>query len=102
MLVVIELCIGVCCVPNAFGARRHDAPGVVDRAPGVRKSHAASKPPAPRRRLHRKTWAARNVNIYYRWSAEQLMLGGVDPGQIGKLGADNRQEQSKKGAASSR
>ncbi|MBP0589615.1 hypothetical protein J8I87_07760 [Paraburkholderia sp. LEh10] len=41
-----------------------------------------SRPAAHRNR--RKSKKTRRPDIFYRWSAEQLMLGGVNPSQIGK------------------
>ncbi|MEM5387195.1 hypothetical protein VSR68_26860 [Paraburkholderia phymatum] len=51
------------------------------------KVHAPK--PMPARTIRRKHHAgrrtgARRPNIYYRWSSEQLMLGGVNPSGIGK------------------
>ncbi|MPW16430.1 hypothetical protein GCT13_05660 [Paraburkholderia sp. CNPSo 3157] len=45
--------------------------------------------PMPERAIRRKHKAvrktgARRPNVYYRWSTEQLMLGGVNPSGIGK------------------
>lgn len=50
------------------------------------KDHASR--PATARTKRRKGKAARRTgarrsNLYYRWSAEQLMLGGVNPSRIG-------------------
>jgi hypothetical protein len=40
--------------------------------------------------------------MFYRWSDEQLMLGGVSPSQIGKRDEDANGKQTSKGAASAK
>jgi hypothetical protein len=40
--------------------------------------------------------------VFYRWSDEQLTLGGVSPSQIGKRDEDANGKQASKGAASAK
>jgi len=44
---------------------------------GVEKHHATHK-------KHHARKSARRTDVMYRWSADELMLGGVDPASIGK------------------
>jgi hypothetical protein len=39
--------------------------------------------PQPPRKIRRKKKIPRRSDVFYRWSAEQLMLGGVNPSRIG-------------------
>ncbi|MEX3933439.1 hypothetical protein AB4Y32_16805 [Paraburkholderia phymatum] len=47
----------------------------------------AQKPKRARTIRHKRKTGGRHPDIYYRWSTEQLMLGGVNPSGIGKEAA---------------
>ena len=94
--------------PRGGGAAvRH--PGRTALAKGQRRSNREAKKPKadkkaskPSRKTHRKSKAARRSDVFYRWSDEQLMLGGVSPSQIGKRDEDANGKQASKGAASAK
>ncbi|MEM5437564.1 hypothetical protein [Paraburkholderia diazotrophica] len=78
---------------------------------GVSAKHAtqvyAPKPMPARtarhkRRAGHKTGARRRPEMYYRWSTEQLMLGGVNPSGIGTEAAGASQRPATDSAARAR
>jgi hypothetical protein len=46
--------------------------------------HSAEKPRVAHKKHNKRKPAARRADVMYRWSAKELMLGGVDPASIGK------------------
>ncbi|WP_143036501.1 hypothetical protein [Paraburkholderia steynii] len=106
--VAVAACIVAWCASDAFAARRKPEALVSDNAARSPSTQALKKPKASKklvkapRKTHRKAKAARRPDVFYRWSYEQLMLGGVSPSQIGKRGEDANGKQTSKGAASAK
>jgi hypothetical protein len=106
--VAVAACIVAWCASDAFAARRTPEALETDSAARSPATHALKKPKVdkkaskPSRKTHRKSKAARRPDMFYRWSDEQLMLGGVSPSQIGKRDEDANGKQTSKGAASAK
>ncbi|BCG00161.1 hypothetical protein PPGU19_047290 [Paraburkholderia sp. PGU19] len=106
--VAFAACIVAWCASDALAARRKPEALVADSAARSPATQALKKPKAGKklvkasRKTHRKAKAARRPDVFYRWSDEQLMLGGVSPSQIGKRDGDAYGKQTSKGAASSK
>lgn len=62
--------------------------------------NAQTRTTPARRRTRHKNKATRRPDIFYRWSADQLMLGGVNPSQIGKSADDAIGKAASESAAS--
>jgi hypothetical protein len=94
------------CASDASAARRQPEAPVSGSAPSQSldkpKAKANAKASKPSRKTHRKTKAARRSEVFYRWSDEQLMLGGISPSRIGKHGNDANGKQTSEGAASAK
>jgi hypothetical protein len=103
-------CIVALGVSSAFAARlsneSHGASFLasdVGTKPTTRpltKPRAQAKTTQARRKARRKNKTLRHPNVFYRWSAEQLMLGGVNPSRIGKGPDDANEKASSKSATS--
>ena len=106
--VAVAACIVAWCASDAFAARRKPDALVADSAARGPATQAVRKPKADKtvskspRKTHRKAKAARRPDVFYRWSDEQLMLGGVSPSQIGKRDEDANGKQTSNGAASAK
>ncbi|WP_109483484.1 hypothetical protein [Paraburkholderia sp. C35] len=80
----------MCCASNAFAARDNVKASVANRAAdkptaqSLKQAKPHAKASQSSHKTRRKAKAPRSHNVYYRWTAEQLMLGGVDPSQIGR------------------
>ncbi|WP_148654355.1 hypothetical protein [Paraburkholderia caribensis] len=98
-------CIVAWCASDAFAAPRKPDTLVADSAAHrpatqtLKKPKAAPKASKPSHKTHRKAKAARRPDVFYRWSDEELMLGGVSPSQIGKRDEVANGKQTSKGAA---
>ncbi|CAG9271823.1 hypothetical protein PCAR4_930022 [Paraburkholderia caribensis] len=92
------------CASDASAARRQPEAPVSGSAASqsLDKPKANAKASKPSRKTHRKTKAARRSEVFYRWSDEQLMLGGISPSRIGKHGDDANGKQTSEGAASAK
>ncbi|SIT46079.1 hypothetical protein BN2476_500029 [Paraburkholderia piptadeniae] len=96
---VLTVCGLALCAADALAVQPGIAPTIVvlplERFGGIpakpsAKVHAPKPMPARTMRRKRKgvrKTGARHPDIYYRWSTEQLMLGGVNPSGIGKEAA---------------
>jgi hypothetical protein len=91
--IAIAACIALPHVCSAFAAPNHGDSRISAAAPEgttQRSSVHTAKPhtiaPKAARKTHRKARTPRHTDVFYRWSTEQLMLGGIDPAQIGKVG----------------
>jgi hypothetical protein len=106
--VAVAACIVAWCASDAFAARRTPEALETDSAARSPATHALKNPKADKkaskasRKNHRKSKAARRSDVFYRWSDEQLTLGGVSPSQIGKRDEDANGKQTSKGAASAK
>ncbi|CAD6546190.1 hypothetical protein ACFQ3P_05415 [Paraburkholderia sabiae] len=107
---VIATCIVALGVSGAFAARlSKETRGAallspravikpITRPLATMKAQARSAP--PRRKTRRKNKTTRRPDIFYRWSADQLMLGGVNPSRIGKSADDAIGKAASESAAS--
>ncbi|MBN3757644.1 hypothetical protein G3N95_32290 [Paraburkholderia sp. Tr-20389] len=107
--VVIAACVITLGTSGAFAARSsdetHTATPRADYQPNARPLHAPKaqvKTAPPPRKPRRKKKAVRHPDVFYRWSAEQLMFGGVNPSRVGKDTDDITGRTASKSAASSR
>lgn len=104
--VAFAACFVAWCTSDASAARRQpEAPvsgSAASQSLDKPKAKANAKASKPSRKSHRKTKAARRSEVFYRWSDEQLMLGGISPSQIGKRADDANGKQTGKAAASAK
>ena len=91
--IAIAACIALLYVCGAFAAPNRGDSRIGATAlerPTPRTSLHTAEPrivaPKAARKTHRQARTPRHTDVFYRWSTEQLMLGGVDPAQIGKGG----------------
>jgi hypothetical protein len=108
--IVIAACIVTLSASCAYAARS----GNESRSPAPLSPHtlnnsttrsstqnrAQAKTFQPHRKTRRKNKTARHPNVFYRWSAEQLILGGVNPSRIGQSTTDTPARPASKSAAS--
>jgi hypothetical protein len=94
--IVIAACVvahggahGACQRDAAVGAATASSDAVIchdaakTRTGNLKKPKTLTKAAHSARRVHKKSKPARRQNVFYQWSAEQLMLGGVNPSRIG-------------------
>jgi len=101
-------CIVAWCASDAFAAQLKPDTLLAESAAHrpttqtLKKPKAAQKASKPSHKTRRRAKAARRPDVFYRWSDEQLMMGGVSPSQIGKRDVVANGKQTSKGAASAK
>lgn len=113
LTLVRQLTLTVCglalCAADTFAAQPDAGPPILV-LPLENFTNVPAKPAAPKqtppRKKRRKRKAAgkgtRNSNLYYHWSAQQLMSGGVNPPRTGKTAAGASSKPATGKAARSR